>query len=198
MFAKILIANRGEIACRIARTCARLGVAAATVHSSADRDALHVRVIGESIAIGGPSPAESYLNIHAVVEAARACGAQAVHPGIGFLSEHPDFAQAVEDAGFAFVGPRPETLARFGDKWTAKEQARAAGIPVIEGSISYASAADVEGAVRKLALPVLLKAAGGGGERGVRVLRVMARAQEEIEAAMREARAAFAPPDLLL
>ena len=198
MFTKILIANRGEIACRIARTCARLGIAVATVHSSADRGALHVRTSGESIEIGGAPAAESYLNIAAVLEAARLTGAQAVHPGIGFLAENPDFALAVEAAGFTFVGPRAETLTRFGDKWTAKQEAKAAGIPVIEGSERYTDAEAIEAAVRKLKLPVLLKAVGGGGGRGVRIVREAAQARESIASAMRESQASFGRPDLLI
>ena len=123
MFKKILIANRGEIACRIARTCRRLGVSAAGVHSSADRDGLHVREIGQSIEIGGAPAAESYLRIERVIEAAKSVGAEAIHPGFGFLAENAAFARAVEAAGLAFIGPTPEVIDRLGDKALAKREA---------------------------------------------------------------------------
>lgn len=196
---KILIANRGEIACRIHRTCTRLGIASATIHSEADREALHVREIGESIEVGGAAAADSYLNIAAIIAAAKRVGATAVHPGIGFLSENADFAAAVEAAGLTFIGPRAETMRRFADKWDAKREAVAAGIPVIEGSDgSFADVADVEKAVRALSLPVLLKAAAGGGGRGVRVVSSLAGLRESIESAMREAHSSFGRPDILV
>jgi len=160
MFKKILIANRGEIACRIARTCRRLGVAAAGVHSSADRDALHVDLIGESIEIGGAAAAESYLRIDAVIDAARRTGSQAIHPGFGFLAENAAFARAVEEAGLVFIGPTPEVIERLGDKASAKREARAAGVAVLGGSeLPSRDAAEVVAIVRGLPLPVILKAA---------------------------------------
>jgi 3-methylcrotonyl-CoA carboxylase alpha subunit len=199
MIKKILIANRGEIACRIADTCERLGLAVATIHSDADRDALHVRRIGESARVGGAAAAESYLNIEAIIAAARAVGADAVHPGIGFLSESPLFAQAVEAAGLVFVGPRPETMRRFSDKASAKREAIAAGVPVIEGGTdSWSDAQAVAAHVRSMPLPVLLKAVAGGGGRGVRVVQSLERLDETIESAMREAQASFGLPDLLV
>ncbi|WP_454624659.1 acetyl/propionyl/methylcrotonyl-CoA carboxylase subunit alpha [Bradyrhizobium cenepequi] len=196
---KILIANRGEIACRIHRTCARLGIASATIHSEADRTALHVREIGESIEVGGAAATASYLNIPAIVEAAERVGATAVHPGIGFLSENADFAAAVEAAGLTFIGPRAETMRRFADKWDAKREAMEAGIPVIGGSDgSFADVDDVEKAVGALRLPVLLKAAAGGGGRGVRVVSSYAGLRNNIESAMREAQSSFGRPDILV
>ena len=129
MFNKVLIANRGEIACRIARTLRRMGVAVATVHSSADTEALHVREIGESVAIGDAPAHSSYLNISAVIDAARRVGADAIHPGFGFLSENADFARACAEAGIAFIGPFPETLELFGDKAKAKQLAQQLSIP---------------------------------------------------------------------
>ena len=150
MFKKILIANRGEIACRIARTCCRLGVAAAGVHSSADRDALHVDLIGESIEIGGAAAAESYLRIDAVIDAARRTGSQAIHPGFGFLAENAAFARAVEEAGLVFIGPTPEVIERLGDKASAKREARAAGVAVLGGSeLPSRDAAEVVAIVRQ-------------------------------------------------
>lgn len=134
MFKKILIANRGEIACRIARTCHRLGVAVAGIHSTADADALHVKMIGESIEIGGAAASDSYLRIDAVIAAAQATGAQAIHPGFGFLAENATFARAVEAAGLVFIGPTPDVIERLGDKAAAKKEAEAADVPIIPGS----------------------------------------------------------------
>lgn len=197
---KLLIANRGEIACRIARTCRRLGVAVATVHSAADRDALHVRDIGESIAIGAAPASQSYLNAAAILRAAVQVGADAVHPGIGFLSEDPNFAEAVEAQGLIFVGPRPDTMRRFADKWAAKHEARQAKVPVIGGSEGSSSdAAAVERMIRgEMRLPVVLKAAAGGGGRGVRIVRSFDGLLGTIESAMREAQSSFGRPDLIV
>ncbi len=199
MIAKLLIANRGESACRVARTCRDLGIAAATVHSSIDRRAFHVRAIGESIEIGGASLAESYLDGEAVIAAAGVVGADAIHPGIGFLAEDPAFARAVEAAGLIFVGPRPETLERFADKAAAKGEARSAGIPVIEGSDGGSAQPDeVIEMARALAPPLLLKATAGGGGRGVRMVRSLDGLAQAVASAMNEAEAAFGRPDLLV
>ena len=199
MFKKILIANRGEIACRIARTCRRLGIAVAGVHSSADRDALHVDLIGESIEIGGAAPAESYLRIDAVIDAARRTGSQAIHPGFGFLAENAVFALAVEAAGLVFVGPTPEVIERLGDKASAKREARAAGVAVLGGSeLPSRDAAEVAATVRGLPLPVILKAAAGGGGKGMRVVQQLDGLMETIEAAMREAGSSFGDTALIV
>ena len=199
MFSKILIANRGEIACRIARTCERLGVATATIHSTADADSLHVREIGESIEVGGAAPSESYLNIEAVIAAAKATGAEAVHPGFGFLSENADFARACDKAGITFIGPNAQILKRFGDKAAAKHEARKADVPVVPGSLEPSTdAKEIAKLVRKLELPVMLKAAAGGGGRGMRVLRDTKTLMEDIESAMREAQGAFGYPGLIV
>jgi len=199
LFRKILIANRGEIACRIARTCHRLGIPVAGIHSIPDRDSLAVRVIGESIEIGGATPSESYLNIEAVLAAARRAGADAIHPGFGFLSENAAFARAVEAAGITFIGPSARILERFGDKAAAKHEARAAGVPVVPGSVDPSRDPDE---IRRLALdiglPVMLKAAAGGGGRGMRIVSDAARLGDEIEAAMREAKGAFADDRLIV
>lgn len=200
MFRKLLIANRGEIACRIARTCRRLGIAVATVHSVADREAMHVRAIGESVAIGGAPAAESYLNVAAILQAATRVGADAVHPGIGFLSEDPEFAAATEARGLIFVGPRPDTMRRFADKWAAKQEARQAGVPVIGGSEGSSSDASfVASLIREeMRLPVVLKAAAGGGGRGVRIVRSLEGLHGIIESAMREAQSSFGRADLIV
>jgi 3-methylcrotonyl-CoA carboxylase alpha subunit len=196
---KVLIANRAEIACRIARTCRRLGLAVATVHSTIDASARHVREIGESIELGGPLPRDSYLNIPAIVQAAKAAGADAVHPGYGFLSEDPDFARAVEAAGLVFIGPRPETLAALGDKANAKKMARKAGLALVPGPIEpSADAARLSLAVGALKLPVLLKAAGGGGGRGMALIEDLAQLEDRIQGAMREANGAFGRSELIV
>ncbi len=199
MFRKLLIANRGEIACRIARTGRRLGIALATVHSHADRDALHVREIGESVCLG-PAPArDSYLRIDRVIDAARRVGADAVHPGYGFLAEQAAFADACAEAGLVFVGPHARTLREFGDKASAKRLARAAGVPVIAGSDSASDdPAAVARAARAAGFPLVLKAAAGGGGKGMRVVDRDDALDEAIASAMREARSAFGDGALLV
>jgi len=199
VFKKILIANRGEIACRIARTCRRLGVAAAGVHSVADRDALHVREIGESVEIGGAAASESYLRIDAVIAAAKAVGAEAIHPGFGFLAENAAFARAVEAAGLVFIGPTPEVIERLGDKAAAKREASAAGVPIVPGSPSPSTDPDeIAATVRRVGLPVMLKAAAGGGGKGMRGIESLDGLAQEIESAMREAKNAFGDAGLIV
>lgn len=199
MFDKILIANRGEIACRIARTCQRLGVAVAGVHSSADADALHVKLIGESIEIGGAAASESYLRIDAVIDAAKATGARAIHPGFGFLAENAAFARAVEAAGLVFIGPTPEVIERLGDKASAKQEAEAAGVPIVPGSTTPSEdAAAIDRIVRELGLPVMLKAAAGGGGKGMRAVATLDGLAGEIESAMREAKNSFGYAGLIV
>jgi 3-methylcrotonyl-CoA carboxylase alpha subunit len=199
MFEKILIATRGEIACRIARTCQRLGIAAATVHATLDRDALHVATIGESVEVGGDGKSSGYLNIEAILAAAQLTGAQAIHPGIGFLAENAAFAESVERAGLVFIGPRAETLLRFGDKISAKAEAEAAGLSVLAGAPErYADVAELEEAIGRMQLPVLIKAAFGGGGRGVRVIQRREGLAGAIASAMREADNAFGRPDLMV
>ena len=199
MFRKILIASRGEIACRIARTCRRLGVAVAGVHSEADTDSLHVKTIGESIEIGGALAAESYLRIDAVVAAAKATGAQAIHPGYGFLAENAAFVRAVETAGLIFIGPSPATIERLGDKALAKQEADAAGIPTVPGSKSPSEdPMEVAAAVRDIGLPVMLKAAAGGGGKGMRAIATDEGLDQEIGSAMREAKSSFGSAGLIV
>ena len=196
---KLLIANRGEVACRIARTARRLGLAVATVHSDVDADALHVRTIGESYRLGGAPAAESYLNIQAVLDAARQAGADAIHPGYGFLSENAAFARAVEAAGRVFIGPRPQTIERLGGKASAKQEAARLGLPVVPGSDGgLTDPAAVATLVRSLPLPVLLKAVAGGGGRGMAVIDTLAGLEARIDGAMREARHAFGSGELIV
>ncbi len=196
---KVLIANRGEIACRIARTCRRLGLKVATVHSTADRHARHVREIGESVELGGPAPADSYLRIDAIVAAARRVGADAVHPGFGFVSENPAFVRALDAAGLVFVGPTAETMERLGGKAQAKREAAAVGVPVVPGSEGgLADAAAVARTVRGMPLPVLLKAVAGGGGRGMAVIESLDGLETRIESAMREAQKAFGSGEMIV
>ncbi len=199
MFKKLLIANRGEIACRIARTCQRFGIAVAGVHSAADADALHVRLIGESIEIGAAPASESYLRIDAVIAAAKATGAEAIHPGFGFLAENAAFARTVETEGLIFVGPTPETIEQLGDKAWAKKEANAAGVPIVRGSrMPSEDAGEIERIARELELPVMLKAAAGGGGKGMRAISTFDGLGIEIESAMREARNAFGHAGLIV
>lgn len=183
---RLLIANRGEIACRIARTAHRLGISTIGVYSEPDRDALHVDSVDLAVALGGATPAESYLRGDAVVRAALDTGATAVHPGYGFLAENAEFAQAVIDAGLTWVGPTPEQIRLLGDKVAAKRAAIDAGVPTTE-IVEAAPGSVPEG----LAMPVLVKAAAGGGGRGMRVVREEAELSAAVEAAAREAESAF-------
>jgi 3-methylcrotonyl-CoA carboxylase alpha subunit len=199
VFKKILIANRGEIACRIARTCRRLGVETAGVHSSADAASLHVKIIGESYQIGGAAASDSYLRVDAVIAAAKTADAEAIHPGFGFLAENAPFAQAVEAAGLAFIGPTPDVIERLGDKASAKREAEAAGVPTVPGSRTpVEDAAAVARIVRELGLPVMLKAAAGGGGKGMRAVSTLDDLADEIDAAMREASNAFGYAGLIV
>ncbi|MBC9883540.1 ATP-grasp domain-containing protein [Bradyrhizobium sp. INPA01-394B] len=195
----LLIANRGEIACRIARTARGLGIIPVGVHSDADAKALHVREIGRSLRIGAGPAAESYLRIDAVIAAARQAGADAIHPGYGFLAENADFARAVEAAGMIFVGPTAGTLERFGDKASAKKAAIEAGVPVIPGVERVMSdPVQIAQAVREIGPPVLLKAVGGGGGRGQRLVENEVTLAADIEGALREAKSTFGSEGLLL
>ncbi|NLG99871.1 MAG: acetyl-CoA carboxylase biotin carboxylase subunit [Chloroflexi bacterium] len=188
---KVLVANRGEIALRVMRTCRELGFPTVAVYSEADSDSLPVRYADESVCIGPTPAAESYLNIEAVIDAARKSGADAVHPGYGFLSENEHFARAVEAAGLIFIGPRPETIALTGDKLAARRVAREAGLPVLPGKdvpVDDNGADSIEGQVT---FPVLIKAVAGGGGRGIRLARNKDEMEQMLSAARQEAAAAF-------
>ena len=188
---KILVANRGEIAIRILRTCRDLGVQSVAVYSEADRDALHTRYADEAIPIGPAAAAESYLNIATLLDVARRSGVDAVHPGYGFLSENADFARAVEAAGFTFIGPRPETIALTGDKLAARKAARDAGLPVLPGPDTPIDKDVPIDLAAQVQYPVLVKAIAGGGGRGIRLARRPEELESMIAAARKEARAAF-------
>ena len=188
-FRRLLVANRGEIAIRVIRTCRELGISPIAVHSDADVDALHVRLADASERIGPPAPAESYLSIEAIIAAARRSGAEAIHPGYGFLSENADFARAVEAAGLAFVGPPPATLESLGNKLAARRGAEAAGVPIVPGT-TVALEAD-SGELASLGFPLMLKAAAGGGGRGMRRVDSAAEVADALASARREALSAF-------
>ena len=171
MFNKVLIANRGEIALRIHRACKEMGISTVAVHSTADSNAMHVRLADESVCIGPPSAADSYLNIHAILSAATVTDADAIHPGYGFLSENANFARIVEEHGLAFIGPSSDLIATMGDKVAAKDAMKRAGVPVVPGSDgAVKSARDAVPIAADIGYPVIVKAASGGGGRGMKVV----------------------------
>ncbi|MFE6458927.1 ATP-binding protein [Streptomyces cinereoruber] len=194
MFDTVLVANRGEIAVRVIRTLRELGVRSVAVYSDADADARHVREADTAVRIGPPPAAESYLSVPALLDAARRTGAQAVHPGYGFLAENAGFARACAEAGLVFIGPSAEAISLMGDKIRAKETVKAAGVPVVPG----AADPELAEAARELGAPVLLKPSAGGGGKGMRLVRDLAVLDEEIAAARREARASFGDDTLLV
>jgi acetyl-CoA carboxylase, biotin carboxylase subunit len=191
-FRKILIANRGEIACRIIWTCKEMGIKTVAVHSTADKDALHVRYADEAICIGGAPSAESYLNIPAIISAAEITNVDAIHPGYGFLAESERFAKVCEDCNIKFIGPRPHVIGMMGDKVEARRTMSAAGVPILPGSpepIETAEEAIV--LAKEIGFPVIIKAAAGGGGRGMRIVREEADLANNLELAQTEALAAF-------
>ena len=192
MFDKVLIANRGEIALRIQRACKELGIATVAVHSTADADAMHVRLADESVCIGPPPAAESYLNIPRLLAACEITGADAVHPGYGFLSENARFAEILEEHNITFIGPTSEHIRIMGDKIQAKETAKSLGIPVVPGSAGAINS-DVQAArvAKEFGFPVLIKAAAGGGGRGMKVARTLDELGSALSTARAEAKAAF-------
>jgi acetyl-CoA carboxylase, biotin carboxylase subunit len=200
LFDKVLIANRGEIALRVQRACRELGIKTVVVHSEADRDAKYVRLADESVCIGPPPSALSYLNIPAIIAAAEVTDAQAIHPGYGFLSENADFAEKVERSGFVFIGPRPDTIRLMGDKVSAKAAMIKAGVPCVPGSEGELpdDPKEVVRMARQIGYPVIIKAAGGGGGRGMRVVHTEAALAPAVSLTRSEAEAAFGNPMLYM
>src|SRR5471032_34548 len=191
-FAKILIANRGEIAIRIIRSAKELGCTTVAVYSDADRDALHVRMADEAYHLGAASPAQSYLNADKLLEVARACGADALHPGYGFFAENAAFAQRVIDAGMTWIGPHPAAIDAMGDKVRARQAMVAAGVPVVPGGTEMiADAAGAHEAAKRYGLPLALKASGGGGGKGLKIARTLDEIDSAFSTAQREALAYF-------
>ncbi len=199
MFEKVLIANRGEIALRIHRACKEMGISTVAVHSTADTDAMHVRLADESVCIGPPPAAKSYLHIPSIIAAAEITGAQAIHPGYGFLSENAKFAEIVTQHGMTFIGPTAEHIRLMGDKIAAKQAAIDTGMPVVPGSDGgVASEEDAKKWGKKIGYPVLIKAAAGGGGRGMKVARTAEELSEAFSTARAEAKAAFGNDDVYM
>jgi acetyl-CoA carboxylase biotin carboxylase subunit len=200
MFEKILIANRGEIALRVQRACRELGIRTVAVHSEADAEAKYVRLADESVCIGPASSTDSYLNIPAIISAAEVTDAEAIHPGYGFLSENADFAEQVEKSGFAFIGPRADTIRLMGDKVTAKQTMIKAGVPVVPGSDGALPEGpeEIVKIARKIGYPVIIKAAGGGGGRGMRVVHTEAALINAVTMTRSEAQSAFGNPTVYM
>src|SRR5688500_10249784 len=199
MFDKILIANRGEIACRVIRTCRRLGIHTVAVYSQADADAQHVRLADEAWPIGGPRPVESYLRGDAIIEVAKTSGAQAIHPGYGFLSENADFADAVEAAGIVFIGPKAASMRKMGSKAGAKDLMHAAGVPVVPGYTGDDQSPQVLAReAARIGFPLMIKAAHGGGGKGMRIVHTLQEFLPNLESCQREAKGAFGRDRVLL
>ena len=200
MFEKILIANRGEIALRIQRACREMGIKTVVVHSEADREAKYVRLADESVCIGPAASRDSYLNMPAIIAAAEVTDAEAIHPGYGFLSENADFADRVEKSGFVFIGPRPESIRLMGDKVSAKQAMIEAGVPVVPGSPGAVpeDPAEILRLASEVGYPVIIKAAGGGGGRGMRVVHTEAALLSSVAMTKSEAGAAFNNPEVYL
>ncbi len=192
MFRKILIANRGEIAVRVIRACREMGIASIAVYSDADRASLHVRMAAEAFSIGAPAAAESYLNIDKILSVAKRCGADAVHPGYGFLSENADFAEACANAGVRFIGPSPHAMRMMGSKTKARQHMRKSGVPCVPGTFKpLASFEEAMGIANGIGYPVMLKAAAGGGGKGMRLVHTAEELKSALEAARSEAERAF-------
>ena len=200
MFDKILIANRGEIALRILRACREMGIKTVTVHSQADAEAKYVKLSDESVCIGPAASNLSYLNIPAIISAAEVTDAQAIHPGYGFLSENADFAERVEKSGFVFIGPKAETIRLMGDKVSAKNAMKKAGVPCVPGSEGALSndSDEIINSAKKIGYPVIIKASGGGGGRGMRIVHTEAALLNAVSMTKNEAQVAFGNPVVYL
>lgn len=199
MFSKILVANRGEIALRIIRSCKELGIKTVAVFSEADRNSLHAMLADESICIGPARASDSYLNIPNILSAAEITGAEAIHPGYGFLAENAKFAEICQNSGFVFIGPPADIIRLMGDKARARQAMKKAGLPVVPGSdIILDDVAEAKKVAQKIGYPVIIKAAAGGGGKGMRICRNAAQLEEQFPTAQNEARAAFGDPSLYL
>ncbi|MBI5329643.1 MAG: acetyl-CoA carboxylase biotin carboxylase subunit [Betaproteobacteria bacterium] len=200
MFEKVLIANRGEIALRIQRACREMGIKTVAVYSEADAEAKYVRLADEAVCIGPAPSAKSYLHVPSIIAAAEVTDAEAIHPGYGFLSENADFAERVENSGFVFIGPRPETIRLMGDKVSAKDAMKAAGVPCVPGS-DGALGEDMDEwkrMARDIGYPIIIKAAGGGGGRGMRVVHTEAALIQSVQMTQNEAGSAFGNPTVYM
>ncbi|HET6399651.1 MAG TPA: biotin carboxylase N-terminal domain-containing protein, partial [Candidatus Thermoplasmatota archaeon] len=195
---RVLVANRGEIAVRVIRACKALGIGTVAIHSDADRGGLWTQMADQAARVGPGPSRESYLDMDRVLDAARRTGADAVHPGYGFLSENPAFARRVRSAGLTWIGPSPEAMERMGDKTSARREAEAAGVPVAPGSATLRDEAHAREEARRIGYPVLLKAAAGGGGIGMRLVRKEQELAEQFASATQQAAAAFGVPDVFL
>jgi acetyl-CoA carboxylase, biotin carboxylase subunit len=198
VFSRVLVANRGEIAVRVIRALHELGIEAVAVYSTADKGALHLELADQTVCIGPPSAGESYLSIPNVVAAAETTGCDALHPGYGFLAENPAFVRACEESNIVFIGPSPEVMERMGDKVRAKAELRAAGVPLVPGSEGTAGPDEIRSAAREIGYPVLLKAAVGGGGKGMRIVRSEDELERAFQAASAEADSAFGDGSIYL
>jgi acetyl-CoA carboxylase biotin carboxylase subunit len=194
VFKKVLIANRGEIALRVIRACREAGIRSVAIHSTADTDALHVRFADEKICIGPPPARQSYLSIPAIISAAEISGADAVHPGYGFLAENAHFAEVVQRCGLLWIGPQPEVMRSMGDKISARKLMSAAGVPILPGTGLLTNDKEAEEAVERIGLPVIIKASAGGGGRGMKIVEDLDRLPAQLAAARSEAQAGFGNP----
>jgi acetyl-CoA carboxylase biotin carboxylase subunit len=198
LFKKVLIANRGEIALRVIRACRELGIRTVAVHSVADSDSLHVRFADEKVCIGPPPARDSYLNIPVLISAAEVTGADAVHPGYGFLSENAHFAEVVTKCGFHWIGPEPETMRLMGDKVSARAAMTKVGVPILPGTGVIESDHQAEEAVERIGFPIIIKASAGGGGRGMKIVESRERLSAQLSAARSEAQAGFGNPAVYL
>ncbi|NUP06568.1 MAG: acetyl-CoA carboxylase biotin carboxylase subunit [Polyangiaceae bacterium] len=198
MFKKVLIANRGEIAMRILRACRLLGIRTVAIHSTADADALHVRFADEAVCVGPPEPGKSYLNIPSIIAVAEVTNADAIHPGYGFLSENAKFAELCKKCRLTWIGPSPDAMMKWGDKVTSRENATRFGLPLLPGTGVLKDAEDAEARAQEIGFPVILKASGGGGGRGMRIVRNVGEVRRAFETARHEAEIGFKNPDVYL